>query len=302
MTSRSLRNAIPFPWVWISIVAGCGAAETVADADDGDEDAETGEPDRTPGETTDASDAETPPCACADDTDCDDLDPCNGRERCVACACLPGSSPPDGTPCNDGNACTTGDACLDGACVGTPRDCDDGNPCTDDACDTATGCAHLPNTAPCDDGDPCTGPDACADRLCAGERLPDWYPDLDGDTFGDRAAAPVCAASPPARRTADHSDCCDADDDVHPGQTAWFVESYTCAGASTASWDYDCSGAEELRYTDVGGGCSRSGASCIETLGWVGLTARTCGSGGSYVTGCDAECRPIQESTAQECR
>ncbi len=49
---------------------------------------------------------------------------------------------PDGTPCDDGNACTTGDACLGDACVGATRDCDDGDACTTDACSPATGCTH----------------------------------------------------------------------------------------------------------------------------------------------------------------
>lgn len=52
---------------------------------------------------------------------------------------------PDGTPCNDGNACTVSDAYLNGQCVGNPRDCNDGNQCTTDACDRNIDvCIHTP--------------------------------------------------------------------------------------------------------------------------------------------------------------
>lgn len=79
---------------------------------------------------------------------CDDADPCNGRETCVAGVCTDGTS----------------------------LDCDDDDPCTTDSCDSATGCAHDPLMCDdeescvngvcvpfdpcfavlCDDGDPCT--------------------------------------------------------------------------------------------------------------------------------------------------
>jgi hypothetical protein len=40
---------------------------------------------------------------------------------------------PDATQCDDGSACTTGDACLAGTCVGTPVVCDSST------CDPSTG-------------------------------------------------------------------------------------------------------------------------------------------------------------------
>ncbi len=70
--------------------------------------------------------------------------------------------------CDDGNACTAGDACVQTKCVGgAPNSCDDGNVCTTDACDPKTGgCSHTNNTAACDDGNPCTVNDACAAGAC----------------------------------------------------------------------------------------------------------------------------------------
>jgi DNA-binding beta-propeller fold protein YncE len=49
----------------------------------------------------------------------------------------------EGTPCDDGNACTTGAKCTGGICAGgSPRNCDDGNPCSVDTCNPYVGCVH----------------------------------------------------------------------------------------------------------------------------------------------------------------
>ncbi len=118
---------------------------------------------------------------------------------------------PNGTPCDDGNGCTTNDACSNGACVGgAPLGCDDGNVCTDDTCDAANGCVHTNNTAPCDDGDACSTGDVCQGGVCTGnaqadvdgdgvcpsaDNCPNDYnpsqADANGDGQGD-ACTPVC--------------------------------------------------------------------------------------------------------------
>jgi uncharacterized repeat protein (TIGR01451 family) len=89
-------------------------------------------------------------------------------------------SSPDGTPCDDGNACTDPDTCSGGVCVGGPKvcacqsnaDCGDNNPCTDDTCQnpgtSTAACVHVNNTAPCSDGNACTGPDTCSGGACLG--------------------------------------------------------------------------------------------------------------------------------------
>ncbi len=71
-------------------------------------------------------------------------------------------------PCNDGNACTTGDWCNASKCQsGAPTDCDDNNSCTLDGCSSKTGCTHSPSSATaCDDGDPCTASDTCQGAVC----------------------------------------------------------------------------------------------------------------------------------------
>lgn len=152
------------------------------------------------GETCDDGNACTAGDTCfgsscrGDAVGCDDGDPCT-LDRCdprTGCAhtpvvcdapgpCLVGRCGAGGAcvfdpvegPCNDGRACTTGDACVMGACVGLNL-CDDGDPCTTDICDAEEGCVQVPFEGACDDGDPCTRNEMCDDDgLCdGGDALP----------------------------------------------------------------------------------------------------------------------------------
>ncbi len=97
---------------------------------------------------------------CADDNPCTE-DFCEAGAGCVHVNTK--------LTCQDGDACTVGDACLDGACVpGPAKSCDDSNPCTGDSCDPQTGCVHQLLTADCDDGNPCTTGDQCVNGVCTG--------------------------------------------------------------------------------------------------------------------------------------
>jgi cysteine-rich repeat protein len=105
-------------------------------------------------------------CLSGPPMDCDDENICT-KDSCVA---------PNGCQheylailCNDGNACTVGDACSQGVCKpGAALGCDDGNVCTTDSCKTDLGCVHDLNTSPCDDGDACTTKDVCVLGKCTG--------------------------------------------------------------------------------------------------------------------------------------
>ena len=96
---------------------------------------------------------------------------CTASDQChVAGTCDPKtgmcSNPvkKNGSPCDDGNLCTTKDTCQGGACTGQPVKCDDGNPCTTDSCNPATGqCVFT--ALNCDDGNPCTV-DSCKSGSC----------------------------------------------------------------------------------------------------------------------------------------
>ena len=118
---------------------------------------------------------------------------CNDNEVCTTDTCVPATGcvyTPNTGPCDDNNACTTGDTCSGGVCQpGTPvvcatgpacdpvtgcnlcgdaaTRCNDNNPCTTDTCVAATGnCVNTINTIACDDGNACTTGDICSNGAC----------------------------------------------------------------------------------------------------------------------------------------
>ena len=122
---------------------------------------------------------------------CTDGDACTTGEACDAGSCQGGYAlqciksgwcststcdkvkgcvtQPTGGFCQDGNACTVGDACSGSACVpGAIANCDDQNQCTADGCDKDKGCTHAATAAPCSDGSLCTQADLCQGGVCAG--------------------------------------------------------------------------------------------------------------------------------------
>ena len=80
---------------------------------------------------------------------------------------------PDGTPCDDGSACTQTDTCQAGVCVGSnPVVCTASDQChVAGTCDPATGlCSNpaAPDGTACNDANACTLGDACRGGVCAG--------------------------------------------------------------------------------------------------------------------------------------
>jgi hypothetical protein len=69
-----------------------------------------------------------------------------GKPVCSAVASQSWVCSTPGAPCDDVNACTTGDQCAGGACAGT-LNCDDADPCTSDSCQ-AMACVHEPGSPP----------------------------------------------------------------------------------------------------------------------------------------------------------
>jgi len=87
----------------------------------------------------------------------------------------PGPCPgaPNGTACNDGNACTLTDSCQSGVCAGSsPVVCTASDACHNvGTCAPATGvCSNpaKPNGSACNDGSACTQVDSCQTGVCTG--------------------------------------------------------------------------------------------------------------------------------------
>ncbi len=100
---------------------------------------------------------------------CDDKNPCTND------ACQPGVGcvfTPNSAPCDDGNACTQGEACQAGVCsAGSALACPGDGACLVGTCNAATGCAlkAAPAATACDDGNACTTGDHCEAGACVGE-------------------------------------------------------------------------------------------------------------------------------------
>jgi len=80
---------------------------------------------------------------------------------------------PDGSACNDGNACTQTDTCQAGVCTGRSAvECAASDQChVPGTCDPATGtCTRptKPNGSACSDGNMCMQTDTCQNGTCAG--------------------------------------------------------------------------------------------------------------------------------------
>lgn len=210
---------------------------------------------------------------------------CNGTS-CSSATCGNGSRELT-EECDDGNTIDT-DGCRSN-CTFTCKasaDCDDKNPCNGaEICDTTTHRCRAGTPKNCGDGSACTT-DRCntTTGVCSSTLI-----DLDGDGFASTALG-GCGR-----------DCNDRNADVRPGQTRWFVGSYTTLSGAR-SWDYDCDGAQARRFNSTGT-CVKSGGSCVYTAGWIAAPP-ACGSGDFWVTGCGGGCKEEYSSAryAQECR
>jgi hypothetical protein len=141
----------------------------------------------------------------ANNTACEDANPCNTgstcqSQRCVAGSTLVGcsasdqchdvgacsaetgtavcSNPPkvNGASCNDANACTQTDSCQEGTCVGANLVvCTASDQCHDaGTCNSGTGTCSNPaktNGTSCNDNNACTQTDTCQGGACSGSNL-----------------------------------------------------------------------------------------------------------------------------------
>lgn len=106
-----------------------------------------------------------------------------------------------------------------------------------------------------DDGDAAPAP-------CKGT----YYPDVDGDGFGD-TSAPVVACVTPAGHVSEPGDCYDLNAQAHPGSAA-----FGYADRGDGSFDFNCDGKEELGATGL--------SACAPDPNRAGWVAAVPGCGG----------------------
>ena len=218
--------------------------------------------------------------ACDDHNECTTNDQCGGSGNCQpgtpvagepAChgnpcavshcfqgSCAPNQQIPNGSPCNDGNACTAGEAlrqpgdmktggendlclvdhcdeCQAGVCTGGTNVCavaatpaPTATPSSSPvptATPTVNQCSGAPNGAGCDDSDPCTTNDECLAGFCSGSPVICFAQDdchLAGTCDPNSGACSNPTA--PNGGTCDDGDPCTANDQCTAG---------TCAGTGT---------------------------------------------------------------------
>jgi hypothetical protein len=187
----------------------------------------------------------------------------------------------DDMDCDDADMCTE-DECDSGICMYHEVECDDADECTEDGCDPDRGCTHIP--------------------------IPMWWPDGDGDGAG-RPGPGVCRHEAPDGHVGNDDDCCDSDGIVHPGHTEYHCEAYVCDldTSATPSFDYDCDGSEEERWTGTGTCSIGYGYYCFTDHGWIGVEEiPDCGATARWLDDCDhgtGGCHATDYSMqCQECR
>jgi len=131
---------------------------------------------QTGGSTCDTVTGQCVPVPLTNGTACDDGNSCTTGDSCQNGTCV-GTTAGNGTACDDGNACTTGETCTNGVCgnptnvvicpPGIPSQCLTGNL----QCNPTTGqCVDVPvtNGTACDDSSACTTGDTCQAGTCTG--------------------------------------------------------------------------------------------------------------------------------------
>jgi streptogramin lyase len=113
-------------------------------------------------------------CTGANPVVCVASDQCHVAGTCnTATGICSNPNAPNGTACNDNNACTQTSTCQAGTCAGgNPVVCAPGDQChVAGVCNPTTGvCSNpnAPNGSPCTDGNACTQTDTCQTGVCAG--------------------------------------------------------------------------------------------------------------------------------------
>jgi hypothetical protein len=196
--------------------------------------------------------------ACNDATGTCDTS-CQAHTQCVStnyCAGDQTCKPKKG----NGLTCVTSDECTSGHCIGAAG----ASVCCNTACESPLTCTMAGAVGQC----------KCSE--CPNGTCQVFYPDKDGDGYGDRTATyaantakAACTGVAPVGFVADNTDCDDGDSNVHPGQTAFFA---TKSRNGTGTFDYNCDGVLTKKTPEyVGGSCKFCGA-----VGACSLVSATC--------------------------
>lgn len=100
----------------------------------------------------------------------------------------------------------------------------------------------------------CPGNQDCENSTC-GTYTKNWYPDLDGDGFGDKNAKPFVGGrrKAPPGWVDNKLDCCDADAAARPDQFLFFKTPNKCK-----NFDYNCDGKETFKNLLPACACSKT--------------------------------------------
>lgn len=243
----------------------------------------------------------------ADGTPCSDGNACTQIDTCQAGVCT-GASPmtcpalnqcyqpgvcnpmngtcstpiqPNGTPCDDGKACTKGDTCTNGVCSGTTISCSALDTCHNPGfCDATTGmCSNptKPNGIGCDDGDPCTNVDKCMGGTCVGSS-PVTCVAMDECHVAGLCGAGGCSNPPKADGTACSVGVCLG------GVCGAGTSNSSSASSSGSSSSGGATSSSGGATSSSGGATSSSGAggaSASASSGAAGTGGATTGTGGT---------------------
>jgi hypothetical protein len=191
---------------------------------------------------------------------------CNSNNDCTAAYYCNGTTSMCAPVKVDGLTCATDAECLHNHCVS--------GVCCNQACASPFTCNDSGSAGTCK----CPGVTCASGVSCAV-----FYPDADGDGYGDKTATiatstakAACADSTQAGFVQDNTDCDDHDANVHPGQTGYF----STPSNGTKTFDYNCDGTLQKGVGEY------PGASCSFCPGCqaCGPGAASCGSSGAQAS------------------
>lgn len=125
---------------------------------------------------------------------------------------------------------------------------------------------------------------------CIGVTL---YLDGDGDGYGGTTTSVGCEGA--TGWVSQGGDCDDSNPDVHPGQSAYFVQGYVKTGGGEISFDYDCSGSESEAGTNPKASCHVMSLQCVGG-GYVPATPLRSGPGVDAYCGSDEKLNCVGNS------